>query len=165
MTSSVQAAFGAQIRAAGFVLNNELTDFSLEPVISGRIVANAPAPGKRPLSAMSPAIVFGPQGQFFATVGGREIITYNAQALVNLVAGQATMADTVSAPHFANLNGPTVLEKGTRVMILAPLLLLRGHAVSMRELESGLNGIRATPEGLEAASDARGEGAADGDGK
>jgi len=61
----------AQIAAGGFLLNNELTDFSFEPVIDGKPVANASAPGKRPLSAMSPVIVFGPDGKFFAALGRR----------------------------------------------------------------------------------------------
>ena len=166
MTSSVQAAFGAQIRAAGFVLNNELTDFSLEPAVLGKPIANAPAPGKRPLSAMSPAIVFDPEGRFFAAVGspgGPEIITYNAQALVNLIAARATMAATVSASHYANLNGPTVLERGTRLIALVPWLLLRNHSIRLRKLESGLSGIRKSPAGYEAATDTRGEGLAAGE--
>jgi gamma-glutamyltranspeptidase/glutathione hydrolase len=166
MTSSVQAAFGAQIRAAGFVLNNELTDFSREPRFQGKPVANAPDAGKRPLSAMSPTIVFDPQGKFFASVGspgGPEIITYNAQALINIIAGKATLRAAMSAPHFANLNGPTILEKSTRIIAMAPLLFLKGHSVRFRELPSGLNGITKTPTGYEAATDVRGEGLAAGE--
>ena len=166
MTSSVQAAFGAQIRAAGFVLNNELTDFSREPRVADKPVANAPAAGKRPLSAMSPTIVFDPQGKFFAAVGspgGPEIITYNAQALINIIAGKQSLQTAMSAPHFANLNGPTVLERSTRLIAMAPALFLKGHSVRLRELPSGLNGIRKTPTGYEAATDVRGEGLAAGD--
>lgn len=166
MTSSVQDAFGAQIRAAGFVLNNELTDFSREPRVKGKPVANAPGAGKRPLSAMSPTIVFDPQGRFFAAIGspgGREIITYNAQALINIISGQASLRAAMSAPHFANLNGPTILEKRTRIVAMAPLLFLKGHSVRFRELPSGLNGIRKMPTGYEAATDVRGEGLAAGD--
>ena len=166
MTSSVQAAFGAQIRAAGFVLNNELTDFSLEPIIDQQPVANAPAPGKRPLSAMSPSIIFDPQGRFFAAIGspgGREIIAYNAQALVNLIAAKASISSVVSVPHFANENGSTLLEKGTSLITQIPSLLMMGHSPRFRELESGLNGIRRSGGAYEAASDVRGEGAAAGD--
>lgn len=166
MTSSIQAAFGAQIRAAGFVLNNELTDFSREAQNNGKPVANAPAPGKRPLSAMSPSIVLDSRGGFFAAVGspgGPEIITYNAQALVNLLAGKESMQRALSAPHFANLNGPTVLESSTHLVAIAPWLYLKGHAVRLRKLQSGLNGIRKTPSGYEVATDTRGEGLAAGD--
>lgn len=165
MTSSVQAAFGAQIRAAGFVLNNELTDFSREPRVEGLPVANAPAAGKRPLSAMSPSIVFDPQGRFFAAIGspgGPEIISYNAQALVDIIASKASLEDALSAPHFANLNGPTVLESGTRLIMMAPWLLAKGHSVRLRELPSGSNGIRKSDAGYETATDVRGEGLASG---
>ena len=166
MTSSIQAAFGAQIRAAGFVLNNELTDFSREPSVAGKPVANAPAAGKRPLSAMSPTIVFDPQGKFFAAVGspgGPEIITYNAQALINIIAGKQSLQTAMSAPHFANLNGPTILEKSTRIVAMAPALFLKGHSVRLRELPSGLNGVRKALRGYEVATDVRGEGLAAGD--
>ena len=166
MTSSIQAAFGAQIRAAGFVLNNELTDFSREPSVAGKPVANAPAAGKRPLSAMSPTIVFDPQGKFFAAVGspgGPEIITYNAQALINIIAGKQSLQTAMSAPHFANLNGPTILEKNTRIVAMAPALFLKGHSVRSRELPSGLNGVRKALTGYEVATDVRGEGLAAGD--
>ena len=166
MTSSIQAAFGAQIRAAGFVLNNELTDFSREPSVAGKPVANAPAAGKRPLSAMSPTIVFDPQGKFFAAVGspgGPEIITYNAQALINIIAGKQSLQTAMSAPHFANLNGPTILEKNTRIVAMAPALFLKGHSVRLRELPSGLNGVRKALRGYEVATDVRGEGLAAGD--
>ncbi|HKQ11033.1 MAG TPA: gamma-glutamyltransferase family protein [Rhizomicrobium sp.] len=166
MTMSIQASFGSQLRAGGFVLNNELTDFSLEPEIDGRPVANAPAPGKRPLSAMSPSIVFDAQGRFFAAIGspgGPEIISYNAQALVNLLDSHESVATTVSAPHAANINGVTVLEAGTSMTLSAPWLFVMGHPLRFRSLESGLNGIRRIPNGYEAASDVRGDGAAAGD--
>lgn len=166
MTMSIQAAFGAQLRAAGFVLNNELTDFSFEPEIGGRPVANAVAPGKRPLSAMSPSIVFDAQGRFHSAIGspgGPEIISYNAQALVNLLDSGERISKVVSTSHFANLNAPTILEGGSWPTLYAPLLFWKGHQVRWRKLESGLNGIARTPHGYEAASDIRGDGAAVGD--
>src|SRR5438874_10960420 len=107
MTTSVEAAFGAQISAGGFLLNNQLTDFSFDPVIGGKPVANAPAAGKRPLSAMSPVIVFGPDGRFFAALGspgGRQIIAYVAQTVVALIDGQLRMQDAAAAPRHVNMN-------------------------------------------------------------
>ncbi len=166
MTMSIQASFGAQIRVAGFVLNNELTDFSWEAERDGLPIANAPAPGKRPLSAMSPSIVFDPNGKFYAAIGspgGRDIIAYNAQALSALIDGGASMSQVVSEAHFVNLNGETVLEAGTSLIWLAPQLMMKGHSVRLRGLESGLNGIRKVPQGYEGASDIRGEGLAVGD--
>ena len=166
MTMSVQAAFGSQVRAAGFILNNELTDFSTEPKVEGRLVANAPAANKRPLSAMSPSIVFDPKGQLFAAIGspgGPDIIGYNARALVDLIDGKSSVSDAVSNPHIVNLNGPTYLEKRLAAVPIAVGLMTRGHSVRFRSLESGLNGIVKVDSGYEGASDVRGEGAAVGD--
>jgi gamma-glutamyltranspeptidase/glutathione hydrolase len=101
MTTSVEAAFGAQIAAGGFLLNNQLTDFSFEPVIDGKPVANAPAPGKRPLSAMSPTIVFAPDGQFFAAVGSQAGARSSARraGVVNLIDAKLSMPE--APPHLA----------------------------------------------------------------
>jgi len=166
MTMSIQAGFGAQLRSAGFMLNNELTDFSMEPTIDGKPVANAPAAGKRPLSAMGPFIVFRPDGQFYAAIGspgGQDIIAYNAQALSALVDGQASMAQAVSYPHVMNANEMTILERRPSNAWTALRLWARGHKIRFRELRSGLNGIRRIGNKLEGSSDPRGVGAALGD--
>lgn len=166
MTMSIQAGFGAQLRSAGFMLNNELTDFSIEPMIDGNPVANAPAAGKRPLSAMGPFILFRPDGKFYAAIGspgGEDIIAYNAQALSALVDGQASMPQAVSLPHVMNANGMTVLERRPSHAWTALKLWARGHTIRFRELRSGLNGIRRVGTTLEGASDPRGVGLALGD--
>jgi gamma-glutamyltranspeptidase/glutathione hydrolase len=166
MTTSVEAAFGAQIAAGGFLLNNQLTDFSFEPVIDGKPVANAPAPGKRPLSAMSPAIVFSPDGQFFAAVGspgGGQIIAYVAQALVNLIDAKLSMQDTAAAPRHVNLNGATLIERGTALEMFTPALTAMGHRIRALPFDSGVNGIRRVAGGYEGGADPRREGVALGD--
>jgi gamma-glutamyltranspeptidase/glutathione hydrolase len=166
MTTSVEAAFGAQISAGGFLLNNQLTDFSFEPVIDGKAVANAPAPGKRPLSAMSPVIVFGPDGRFFAALGspnGRQIIAYVAQSLVALIDGQMHMQDVAAAPRHVNMNGPTLLEANTPLAQLAPTLTAMGHRVELVHFDSGINGIVRAGGGYEGGADPRREGVALGD--
>jgi gamma-glutamyltranspeptidase/glutathione hydrolase len=166
MTTTIESAFGAQIAAGGFLLNNELTDFSFEPVIDGRPVANAPAPGKRPTSSQAPVIVFGPDGRFLASLGspgGRLIIAYVAQALVNLIDGQLSMQAVAAAPRHVNLNGPTVIESGTRLEPLAPQLSSMGHQVRTTSFDSGVNGIRRVPNGYEGGADPRREGVALGD--
>jgi gamma-glutamyltranspeptidase / glutathione hydrolase len=166
MTTSIEAAFGAQIAAGGFLLNNELTDFSFLPMEGGRAVANAPAAGKRPLSAMSPVIAFAPDGQFFAAVGspgGRQIIGYMAQALVNLIDGNLSMQQASAAPRHINLNGPTLIERGTALESLAPALTAVGHRVRSIGFDSGVNGIRRVPGGYEGGADPRREGVALGD--
>lgn len=137
MTSSIQAGFGAQIRAAGFILNNELTDFSLEPEFSGRTVANAPAAGKRPLSAMGPFIVLRPDGSLFAVVGspgGSDIIAYNVQTLSALIDGKKNIAEAVSLPHIVNTNGTTVLEpRPAALLVDARLCANSGHCPPLLE--------------------------------
>jgi len=166
MTMSIEAAFGAQIAAGGFLLNNELTDFSFEPIIDGKSVANAPAPGKRPLSAMSPVIVFGPDGKFFAALGspgGGQIIAYVAQALVNLIDGRLSMQAAAAAPRHVNLNGATLIEKGTPLEGFAPALITMGHQVRAIPFDSGVNGIRRVNGGYEGGADPRREGVALGD--
>lgn len=166
MTTSVEAAFGAQIAAGGFLLNNQLTDFSFEPVIDGKPVANAPAAGKRPLSAMAPSIVFAPDGKFFAAVGspgGRQIIAYVAQALVNLIDGQLSMQDAAAVPRHANLNGATLIERGTMLESFSPELTAMGHRVRAIPFDSGVNGIRRVKDGYEGGADPRREGVVLGD--
>jgi gamma-glutamyltranspeptidase/glutathione hydrolase len=166
MTTSVEAGFGAQIAAGGFLLNNQLTDFSFEPVIDGKPVANAPAPGKRPLSAMAPVIVFSPDGQFFAAVGspgGRQIIAYVAQTIVDLIDGKLSMLGAASAPRHVNMNGATLIERGTQLETLTPALTAMGHQVRVIPFDSGVNGIRRVNGAYEGGADPRREGVALGD--
>jgi len=165
MTTTVEGAFGAQIAAGGFLLNNELTDFSFEPEIDGRPVANAPAPGKRPLSSQAPVIVFGPDGRFLASLGspgGRFIIAYVAQALVNLIDGQLSMPQVAAAPRHVNLNSTTVIESGP-LERLSPQLSAMGHELRVTRFDSGVNGIRRVADGYEGGADPRREGVALGD--
>jgi gamma-glutamyltranspeptidase/glutathione hydrolase len=166
MTMSIEAAFGSQIAAGGFLLNNELTDFSFEPVIDGKPVANAPAPGKRPLSAMSPVIIFGPDGKFFAALGspgGGQIIAYVAQGIVNLIDGQLSMEAVAAAARHVNLNGPTLIERGSSLEKFTPALTAMGHRVRAIPFDSGVNGIRRVNGGYEGGADPRREGVALGD--
>jgi gamma-glutamyltranspeptidase / glutathione hydrolase len=167
MTTTVEAPFGSQMMAAGFVLDNQLTDFSFEPVRGGKPVANAPAAFKRPLSAMSPTIVLDKAGRFKLAVGspgGPLIIDYVAQALIALLDAGRAPADAASLPHVANLNSPTLLEKGTALEALAPALTAMGHRIASPTVEkSGLNIVERIPGGYEGASDPRRDGVALGD--
>ena len=166
MTTTVEYVLGSEMMAKGFVLNNELTDFSFEPVHDGKPVANAPGPGKRPMSAMSPTIVFGPDGKFKIAVGspgGPIIIPYTVQAIVDLLDGNVTPQDAAGRPHFANPNGPTILEKGTPIDALAPQLTAMGHNVISRDLESGLHIIERVNGGYVGGADPRRDGIALGD--
>jgi gamma-glutamyltranspeptidase/glutathione hydrolase len=167
MTTSVETVFGAEIMADGFLLNNTLTDFSFEPVRDGKPVVNAPAPGKRPLSAMSPTIVFDKDHKFFVSVGspgGPAIIDYVAQTLVAMLDGKLSPTDAISLPRQLNMNGVTQIEKGPGTDALAAGLTAMGHTVRIPDTESsGLHGIMKVKGGYIGAADPRRDGVALGD--
>ncbi|NNJ74877.1 MAG: gamma-glutamyltransferase [Anderseniella sp.] len=172
MTMSVERAFGARITAGGFVLNNQLTDFSFVPTRAGKRVANRVQAGKRPRSSMSPSLVLNDDGSLFAVVGspgGSRIIGYTAHALLGLIDWQMPMQQAVSQLHVINRNGRTELEDtaegsdlaGTLnqfARLAAPLADL-GHTVEVKPLTSGLHGIRILPDGrMDGGADPRREG-------
>jgi gamma-glutamyltranspeptidase/glutathione hydrolase len=167
MTTSVEFIFGAEIFAKGFLLNNTLTDFSFQPVRDGKPVANAPAPGKLPLSAMSPTIVFDKNNKFLVSVGspgGPAIIDYVAQTLVGILDAHMSPKDAISMPRELNMNGVTLLEKGPGADTLAAQLTAMGHKVQVPEVEgSGLHGIMRVKDGYIGAADPRRDGIALGD--
>ncbi len=168
MTTTVEFVFGSNLIAGGFILNNQLTDFSRQPVIDGRQVANAPDGGKRPRSSMSPTLVFDEDGELYALVGspgGSRIIAYVAKTLVGLLDWDMDMQSAVALPHHVNRNGLLELEADTKIVDLAPELERLGHEIKVRPLNSGLHGIRVLPDGtLEGGADPRREGVALSDG-
>ncbi|MEJ1967486.1 MAG: gamma-glutamyltransferase [Rhizomicrobium sp.] len=166
MTTTVESAFGSKIMAAGFVLNNELTDFSFDPVLNGKPVANAPGPGKRPMSAMSPTIVFDSHGRFAIATGspgGPAIIDFVAQSLIAMIDAHMTPQQAAALPHPLNANGPTLLEKGTALDALAPQLAAMGHTVVPYDLDSGLHTVERVRGGYIGGADPRRDGVAIGD--
>jgi gamma-glutamyltranspeptidase/glutathione hydrolase len=167
MTTSVEHGFGAEITAGGFILNNTLTDFSFEPVRDGLPVANAPAPGKRPLSAMSPTLVFDKQGRFLLSLGspgGPAIIDYVAQTLVALLDGKLAPQAAIAQPRHLNLNGPTLLETTPGIDAVLPGLVQMGHRVGVAASEaSGLHAVEKVPGGYIGGADPRRDGVAVGD--
>ena len=161
MTTSVEAPFGSHLMAAGMILNNQLTDFSMVPEQNGAPVANAVAPGKRPMSAMDPVIVFDKSGDFFAAVGspgGSRIIGYVTETLIGLLDWNMDMQTAISLPRFVDRNGSLEIEKGTALEELTPQLQQLGHEVTPVELKSGLHGIRLTSLGLDGGADPRRDG-------
>lgn len=166
MTTTVEYIFGSEMMAKGFFLNNQLTDFSFEPVRDGKPVANAPAPGKRPMSAMSPTIVFDNDGSFKIAVGspgGPLIIPYTAETLIAMLDGGLDPQAAAALPHHANPNGPTILEADTPIVEYASELEAMGHRVTERSLESGLNIVERVKDGYLGGSDPRRDGVANGD--
>ena len=163
MTTSVEAPFGSHLMAGGMILNNQLTDFSFAPEEDGKPVANAVAPGKRPMSAMDPVIVFDKDGDFYAALGspgGSRIIGYVTQALVAVLDWNMDMQSAFDQPRFLDRNGPLEIEEGTSLEKLIPDLKALGHDVLPEKINSGLHGIRVTPEGLDGGADPRREGKA-----
>jgi gamma-glutamyltranspeptidase/glutathione hydrolase len=166
MTMTIESAFGDYLMANGFFLNNELTDFSFDPVLNGKPVANAPAPDKRPLSAMAPTIVFGRDGKFWIATGspgGPLIIDFVAQSLIAMIDTQLKPQATAALPRVVNLNSPTILEKGTSVEALIPQLKAMGHNVVTFEIESGLHIVQRVKGGYIGGADPRRDGNVAGD--
>ncbi|HEY0282620.1 MAG TPA: gamma-glutamyltransferase [Rhizomicrobium sp.] len=167
MTTTVEFVFGSEMTVGGFFLNNELTDFSFVPTRDGKPVANAPAPGKRPLSAMAPTIVFDRHGRFaiaLGSPGGPAIIPYVAGTLVAMIDGRLSAPAAVALPHHVNMNGPLFLEKSTALDALAPALVRMGYDVRSGSGEkSGLHIIERVKNGYIGAADPRRDGVAIGD--
>lgn len=167
MTTSVETAFGSEVMIKGFLLNNTLTDFSFQPVLNGLPVANAPAPGKLPLSSMSPTIVFDKDNKFLVSVGspgGPAIIDYVAQTLIGMLDAKMSPKEAISMPRVLNQNGSTNLERGPGVDDLATQLRAMGHTVQTPQVEgSGLHAIAKVGNGYIGAADPRRDGIALGD--
>ena len=163
MTSSVENAFGSRLFVRGFLLNNQLTDFSFLAERDGRPVANRVEPGKRPRSSMAPSLVLDADGRALMAIGspgGSRIIAYVAKTIVAVLDWRLSLGEAVALPHHVNRNGATDLEAGTGLEGMAAALRARGHEVKVRGLNSGLHGIVRTQTGWAGAADPRREGVA-----
>lgn len=167
MTTTIESGFGSRIMVAGFLLNNELTDFSFEPEIDGKPVANRVGPGKRPRSSMAPMIAFDAAGKpvlVAGSPGGSRIIAYVAGAIARVLGNGIEPQVAVEAGHVINRNGKTTEVEENRVAETLPEALnALGHKVKVRDLTSGLHLIQITPTGLIPGVDPRREGLALGD--
>lgn len=146
MTTTVESGFGSLQMVKGFVLNNQLTDFSLTPNdADGHPVANRVEGGKRPRSSMAPTFVFGAGGDVEAVVGspgGSNIIQYVTKTLVGLIDWKLDIQQAIDLPNFgAQTSATTDLEQGTVLSSLQQGLAARGHTVAVVDINSGLQGI------------------------
>lgn len=144
MTATVESAFGSRVMAGGFMLNNEMTDFSLIPERDGLPVANRIEPGKRPRSSMSPTFVFDDQQRAVMAIGspgGKSIIAYVTQTIINVLDWNMGMQQAIDQPHFLTRGGAVYLERETAIAALADRLVKKGHQVDVRGINSGLHGI------------------------
>jgi gamma-glutamyltranspeptidase/glutathione hydrolase len=166
MTTTIEGAFGSQLMVRGFLLNNELTDFSFLPIRNGLTVANRVGPGKRPRSSMAPTMVFDLDGNLKLVVGspgGSRIIGYVAQTLIAVLDWGLDIQSAIDLGHVVNRNGATDFEAGTNAVSFQAALAVRGHETRQSDLNSGLHGIAVTADGLRGGADPRREGVALGD--
>jgi len=163
MTSTVEGPFGSQLLAGGFVLNNELTDFTFAPELDGAPVANRVEGNKRPLSSMSPTIVYDAKGKPIFTVGaagGKTIIMQVAKALIAHFDWGMPAREAIGQ-GLVYFSGTTlVLEQGTSLEAMKPALEKLGHKVTIAKLGLKANAAERTPAGWVGAADPRSVGVA-----
>ncbi|MFC0201515.1 gamma-glutamyltransferase [Paracoccus rhizosphaerae] len=162
MTTTIENGFGSRLMAAGFLLNNELTDFSFETHdANGWPIANAVAPGKRPRSSMAPTIVRqdGQPVMVIGSPGGSRIIGYVAKAIVAHLDWGMDIQQAVATPNLVNRFGTMDVEADLPAALTDDLTAM-GFEVNETDLTSGLQGIVITPEGLQGGADPRREGIA-----
>jgi gamma-glutamyltranspeptidase/glutathione hydrolase len=167
MTATIEQAFGARIWAAGFLLNNELTDFAFRPGDQRTgPVANAVAPMKRPRSSMAPTLVFGADGEFEAalgSVGGSAIIYYVVKALIALIDWQLDPQAAAALISFGSRGTAFEIEADYATVWYALNLRPLGHRIALTLPVSGTHIIRRRGGMLEGGADPRREGLAKGD--
>jgi len=161
MTSSIENGFGSALMVEGFILNNQLTDFSLVPKTNGQWVANRVQANKRPRSSMAPTMVFNEDNSLKLLVGspgGSRIINYVVQTIIGVLDWKLDPQEAINLPKITNRNFVTTIERGTEAESLKPLLEAKGHQVQIRDLNSGIHAIEITKTGLEGGADPRREG-------
>lgn len=167
MTATVESPFGNSRMVNGYLLNNELTDFSRQPRIDGKLVANAPAAGKRPRSSLSPSIVFDKDGALLMVTGspgGNSIVAYVSKTIIGVLEWKLTAQEAIDLPNVIARGKAVRVETGVpKGAEWAATLSAMGYEVQERSGEnSGLNIIVVREDGLEGGADRRREGEARG---
>jgi len=160
MTTTIENGFGSRLMTHGFLLNNELTDFSFRTHRGGVPIANRVEPGKRPRSSMAPTIIM-KDGEPFAAIGspgGSRIIGYVAKTVIAMIDWDVEIQSAINLPHLVNRFGTYDLEKGTAAERLKEPLEQLGYKANLRDLNSGLHGIVFGADGLTGGADPRREG-------
>jgi gamma-glutamyltranspeptidase / glutathione hydrolase len=165
MTTSIENAFGSRQMVGGFLLNNQLSDFSFSPTQNGLIVANRVEPHKRPRSSMAPTIVLNKEtGQPVLAIGspgGSRIIGYVAQSLLAILDEKRPLDQALAQAHITNRNGATEIESDRANTDLNNTLKALGHEPTFKVMTSGLHAIQINEDGtLIGAADPRREGVA-----
>ncbi|WP_083981865.1 gamma-glutamyltransferase [Arsukibacterium ikkense] len=165
MTTSIENVFGSGLMVNGYLLNNQLTDFSLAAKHNGKLVANRVEGNKRPRSSMAPMMVFNHDNSLkllTGSPGGSRIINYVAQNLVAVLDWQLNLEQAVNLPRFTHRNDYLALESGTALTELKPLLEAMGYQVRLQDLNSGIHAIEVSTDTLQGVADPRREGTAAG---
>ncbi len=165
MTTSIENAFGSGLFVNGYLLNNQLTDFSLQAKVDGYWVANRVEAKKRPRSSMAPMMVFDKDGSLVyitGSPGGSRIINYVAQNLVAVLDWDMDAQQAANLPRFTHRNDGLVLEQNTNLSQLVPALLELGYKPKLADLNSGIHAVEVKKDRLEGAADPRREGIAAG---
>ncbi len=164
-TSTIESPFGSGLMVGGYFLNNELTDFDMQPEVAGRMVANRVEGGKRPRSSMSPTLVFGPNGKLVLVIGAAGGATIPAQVIRavigmldwNLTPQQALALPVIFAPGIDTV----FVEQGSSLVSMIPALNALGHGdVQARGLPLKGNAILISNGELLGGADPRSEGVA-----
>lgn len=160
MTSTIENGFGSRLMVKGFLLNNELTDFSFRPKKDGKLVANRVEPGKRPRSSMAPTIVLKDNEPYLAlgSPGGSRIINYVTNSLIAILDWNKTPQEAFDLPHIINRFGTMDIEEGTSAENFDKAFKDMGYKTSIRNLNSGLHGVLFTEKGIIGGADKRREG-------
>lgn len=165
MTTSIENVFGSGLMVNGYLLNNQLTDFSLSASVEGKLVANRVEGSKRPRSSMAPMMVFDNNNNLkllTGSPGGSRIINYVVQNLVAVLDWQLNLEQAVNLPRFTHRNDYLALEAGTPLTALKPVLEAMGYQVRIQDLNSGIHAIEVKANTLEGVADPRREGTAAG---
>lgn len=160
MTSSIESAFGSNLMVGGFLLNNQLTDFSFVTHVNGRPVANAAAPGKKPRSSMAPTLILQAGEPYVAigSPGGSRIIPYVAKSIIAMIDWDMNIQQAIDLPHVTNRFGTFALEANTKAVELKAPLEAMGYQTVVISLNSGLHGLVVHEDRLEGGADKRREG-------
>ena len=166
MTSTIEFEFGSKIFVHGFLLNNQLTDFSLTPTDqTGALIANRVQAGKRPRSSMAPLIVLKDNKPYLllGSPGGSAIINYVAKTLIGVIDWQLDVQQAIALPNMGSRNKETELERGSVLEKHQSDLQRMGHRVTIMPFPSGVQAIMWEKNGLSGGADPRREGSASGD--
>lgn len=163
LTSSIEYFFGSAISVDGFLLNNQLNDFSFAPEKNGKKIANRVEPKKQPRSSMSPTFIFDEKGDLIMIVGspgGPRIIQSTAKTIINYLDFGLDIQQSISLPSFVVLNDVVELEKNQNIAELKSDLKKMGHEVKVVPIVSGVNAITIHKNKINGGTDPRREGVA-----